>query len=205
MRIISLLTLMVFTVGTMGCAGMARETEEHPGATSGAAVGAVGGAVAGGLLGGHGARTETAIIGGLLGALVGGLVGHYSYDVKRSREETDSRYNYRPSEGTALRMEDTWTEPEVARPGQEVGLLATYAVMTPSPREEVLVTEVREIKFGRELVGKPQVNVRRSGGTYTSRVPLVLPPDARPGTYIVYTTVELPGSKDTRETSFEVR
>ncbi|MEJ2695305.1 MAG: glycine zipper 2TM domain-containing protein [Candidatus Sulfobium sp.] len=205
MRVISLLTLVMFVIGTAGCASVSQQTQEHPGAATGAAVGAAGGAVAGSLMGAHGARTETAIIGGLLGALVGGLIGHYAYDVKRSRQETDRKYNYQPSAGVSMRLEDTSVEPRTTRPGQQVELLATYAIMTPSPTEEVPVTETREIKFGSQLVGKPEVTVRRGGGTYTSRVPLTLPSDAKSGKYKVYTTIAIANSKDTRETTFEVR
>jgi hypothetical protein len=205
MKIIAVFSIAFFVFGTMGCASISSETEQNPGAATGAAVGAVGGAVAGSLMGAHGARTETAIIGGLLGALAGGLVGHYAYDVKRSREETDRRYNYEPSQGVSLRMENTKVEPRVARPGEEVQLLVTYAIMTPSPSDEVTVTETREIKVGSELVGKPRVRVRREGGTYVSRVPLILPQDARAGKYRVYTTIEVANSSDTRETTFDVK
>lgn len=205
LRVISLFTLLVFAFGTAGCASISRETEQNPGASTGAAVGAVGGAIAGSLMGAHGARTETAIIGGIIGALAGGLIGHYAYDVKRSRAETDRKYNYQPSQGVTLRLEGASVEPRVARPGDQVRLLATYAVMTPSPADKVVVRETREIKFGNELVGKPEVKVTRGGGTYTSKVPLILPQDAKAGKYRVYTTIELANSSDTRETTFEVR
>ena len=204
-RVISILTIFVLVFGTMGCASVSRETEQNPGASTGVAVGAVSGAIAGSLLGAHGARTETAIIGGLLGALAGGLVGHYAYDVKRSRAETDRKYNYQPSEGVSLTLEDTRVTPRVVRPGEQVQLLVTYAIMTPSPSDEVAVTETREIKVGNELVGKPQVKVTRGGGTYTSRVPLILPQDARAGKYRVYTTIQAANVSDTRETTFDVR
>jgi hypothetical protein len=205
MKIISILTILVFATVTMGCASVAQETEQHPGAATGAGIGAVGGAVAGSALGGRGARTETAIIGGLLGALVGGLVGHYTYDVKRSRAETDRHYGYNPSEGVTMRFEDAWVEPKIVSPGQEVEMASSYAILTPQPGQEVTVRETREIKFGNELVGRPEVTVSRGGGTYTSKVPLTLPPDAKPGAYKVYTTIEIPNAKDTREAIFHVQ
>lgn len=47
-----------------------------------------------------------------------------------------------------------------------------------APEGEISVTEIREITHNGELVGKPEVPVERSGGTYASTVPLHLPPNA---------------------------
>ena len=66
------------------------------------------------------------------------------------------------------------------------------------------VTETREVRLDGELEGKPQVTVRRRGGTYDSKVPLVIPQDAPRGKYVVTTTIQSGQSSDTRETSFYV-
>jgi hypothetical protein len=78
----------------------------------------------------------------------------------------------------------------------------TYAVL--SPQGEQNVTETREIKFGNDVVGKPQVTVQRAGGTYTSNVPLTLPQNAQTGTYTVTTTVQAGNSSDSRQSTFNV-
>ncbi len=201
LRIFTLATLVVFSFGIMGCATV---PEEHKGATTGAAVGAATGAIAGAMLGKSGAKTETAIIGGLLGALVGGAIGHYTYDVKRTRQETEQKYEYQAAQGTMVRIEGASAEPAMFNRGEKTELAVTYAILGASPDAEFDVTETREIRLGEELVGKPEVNVKRKGGTYTSRIPLLLPEDAKRGTYKVLVTVGTANSKDSRETTFMV-
>jgi hypothetical protein len=202
-RICAVIALAVFSFGVFGCSTMG-VPEEHQGAATGAGIGAATGAVAGALLGKSGAKTETAVIGGLLGALVGGAIGHYTYDAKRTRQETEQKYGYHSGQGTMIRIEDTSTEPAMTRGGEKIELAATYALLGASADEEFNVTEIREIRIGNELVGKPEVTVVRRGGTYTSRVPLFLPQDAKRGTYKVTTTIETANAKDTRETTFMV-
>ncbi|MBS1234374.1 MAG: 17 kDa surface antigen [Nitrospirae bacterium] len=200
-KVFALLTLIAFSFVIAGCATI---PEEHQGAATGAGVGAATGAVAGAVLGGSGAKTETAVIGGLLGALLGGAIGHYTYDAKKTRQETEQKYGYQPSQGTMVRIENTSAEPAMFNRGEKTELVVTYALLGASPDAEYSVTEIREIRLANELVGKPEVNVMRKGGTFTSKVPLFLPPDAKAGTYRVITTVQTAGSKDSRETSFMV-
>jgi len=200
-KILSFITMIVFMVGYLGCATI----EEHKGAATGAAVGAAAGTVVGAVAGAKGHKTETAIIGGLVGGLIGGVVGHYAYDVKRNREETVQRYSYQATSGTMVRIEEIAAIPNSLKPGDKVDLKVTYAVLTPDPNMEVNITEIREIKFQGELVGRPEVNVMRKGSTYTSSIPLFLPNDAKKGSYQVIITVQTQNSKDSRETNFYVR
>ncbi|MFH1702047.1 MAG: hypothetical protein ABIB41_01275 [Nitrospirota bacterium] len=201
-KIISIVTILSFIFGILGCATV---PEEHKGAATGAAVGGATGAIAGGLLAHRGAKTETAILGGLAGALVGGLIGHYAYDAKKSREETAQKYNYQSSMGTMIRIEDVSLTPSTVKPGGKVDLQVTYAVLGASTNSEINITEVREIKQASELVGKPEVNIIRGGGTYSSTVPLFLPANAKTGTYSVITTVQSQTAKDSREMFFTVK
>jgi len=200
-KLISIVTILSFVFGIFGCATI---PEEHKGAATGAAVGGATGAVAGALLGGKGAKTETAILGGLAGALVGGLIGHYAYDAKKTKEETAQKYNYQSSMGTMVRLEGVSAMPITVKPGDKVELNATYAVLEAADKD-INITETREIKMGTELIGKPEVNVVRRGGTYSSTVPLFLPSNAKPGTYSVITTVQTTTAKDSKETSFTVQ
>lgn len=199
-KIISLFAVTVFMLSISGCATM----QEHKGATTGAAIGAATGATAGALLGHRGAKNETAIIGGLIGALVGGAIGHYAYDVKQSREETVQRYNYQSTSATSVRLENVKVVPATVKAGDTVDVMTTYAVLTPTPETEVMITETSEIRFGEELVGNPEERVMQKGGTYTSTIPVSLPSDAKKGTYKVIATVQSPTSKDTNETTFIV-
>jgi hypothetical protein len=175
--------------------------QEHKGAAVGAGAGAATGALAGALIG----DTKGAVIGGLLGALAGGAIGHYAYDQRQTGEETAKKYNYEGSEGKLLTLEEASAVPQTVRPGNAVDLKMTYAVLTPPPHSSTQITEVREITHNGQLVGKPEANVTRNDGTYTSTVPLQLPPDAKTGLYLVKATVKSGDAQDTLETSFTVR
>jgi outer membrane lipoprotein SlyB len=167
---------------------------EHPGAAVGAGAGAAPGAVAGALIGkGAGA----VILGGLLGGLAGGLIGNYAYDAPRNREQTLREYNYRASQGTILRIENASALPRIVRPGEVVDLRMTYAVLTPVSNEEVNLTEVREITHEGQIVGNPEIQTQRPGGTYSTTVPLHLPRNARRGEYKVRYIVESRNASDT--------
>jgi hypothetical protein len=193
-KVIAVLMALAFIV-TISCASI---PEEHKGAATGAGVGAAGGAVAGAALGG----TRGAVLGGLAGGLLGGAVGHYGYDQRRNKQETASAYNYDPAKGTVVRIENATASPQTVNPGGTVNLGTTYAVLSPQGQQNV--TETREIRFGNDVVGKPQVTVQRADGTYTSNVPLTLPATAQKGTYTVTTTVQAGNSSDTRQMTFNV-
>ncbi len=188
-------TLMVFL------AGCQTVMEEHRGAAVGTGAGAATGAVAGALIGkGAGA----VILGGLIGALVGGAVGTYAYDMPRTRVQTADTYRYKPSQGTVLTIESASVSPRVAYPGDVVDLNMTYAVLNPSPNAETDITEIREITHYNSLVGNPEVHVLRPDGTFTSSIPLRLPPNAARGDYRVRTIVQSRNAKDTKEVHFTV-
>ncbi len=193
---------LLFISGPLGCATV---PEEHKGAATGAAIGAATGAAAGAILGKEGSRTGAAILGGLAGALIGGTIGHYAYDTKRTREETVQTYNYQPSMGTIVRIEDVSIVPGTVRPGDRVELKLTYAVLGAAPDSEISITEMNEIRHEGTLVGKPEVNVTRRGGTYTSTIPVFLPSNAKKGLYNVVMTVQSQTARDSRETSFYVQ
>ncbi len=197
-KIASVLLCLTLVSLFTGCATI----EEHPGAAVGAGAGAATGAVAGALIGKGAGAT---VVGGLIGGLVGGAIGHYAYDAPRSRAETAKVYDYSPSQGTVLTIEDEYAAPNVVHPGDVVDLKLTYAVLTPSPEDEISVTEIREITHNGELVGEPEVHVERAGGTYTSTVPLHLPPDAPRGRYQLTSIVQSPSAKDSRVAYFTVR
>ena len=198
-HLISVVVLMFVYSLIIGCANMPTIPQEHKGATVGAGVGAVAGAAIGG------SSPRGAIIGGLLGALIGGAVGHYGYDQRRDYQQTAQTYkDYQPTSGTRVYMEEVNVTPQSINPGGTVDLRSTYAVLTPSSDTQVPITETREITHNGSLVGNPQVNIQRSGGTFSSTIPLKLPDNAARGTYNVKTTIEASGSKDTRETTFTV-
>jgi outer membrane lipoprotein SlyB len=199
LRIISLLICFVPILTFGSCSTV---MEEHKGAAVGTGAGAATGAIAGAVIG---KGTGAVVLGALIGGLVGGAVGHYAYDKPKSREETAKTYNYKPSQGTILTIEGASVSPQTVSPGNTVNLNSTYAVLTPSSETEVSITETREITHKGELVGKPEVRVNRTGGTYTSTIPIRLPADAATGDYKVITTVQSANAKDSKETHFTVK
>ncbi|NVN92015.1 MAG: hypothetical protein HXX11_15645 [Desulfuromonadales bacterium] len=201
-RILALCTLVAFSLGTSGCITV---SPEHEGAAKGAGIGAATGAVAGAVLAGEGSRVKGAIIGGLAGALLGGVIGNYTVDKKRTAQETTARYAYQPTSGTVVRIENAHTTPTVVKPGGTVNLEATYAVMAPSSNDQVDITESREVTLDGDLVANPEVTVQHTGGTYSTSIPLILPQDAKPGSYRVITTIKTASGKDSRQSTFTVK
>lgn len=202
LRIVSFITVAAFFIGTTGCVTV---SEEHKGAAKGAGIGGATGAVAGAILAGEGSRTKGAILGGLAGALLGGVIGNYTVDKKKTAQETTNKYAYQPTAGNVVRIENSSVTPAVAGPGSTVNLGATYAVMAPTSDVQVDITEAREVTLNGQLVGNPEVTVSHNAGTYQSSIPLVLPADAKKGTYRVITTIKTASGKDSRESSFIVQ
>ncbi len=175
--------------------------EEHRGAAVGAGAGAATGAIVGGVAG----RNVTGVVlGSLIGGLVGGALGHYAYDMPRQREDTARVYQYNPSQGPVLTIENAAASPQAVRPGDLVDLKMTYAVLNPARNAETRITEIREITLNGELVGKPEITVTRPDGTFNSSVPLRLPATASKGVYRVRTSVQSANARDTREMRFTV-
>jgi surface antigen len=199
-KIVSIVVMLTFIAGIMGCTTFG---EEHKGAATGAGAGAVVGATAGALLGSKGAKTEMAIIGGLLGALAGGLIGHYAYDQKRTESETAKAYHYNSSQGAMLRIESASVEPKTVNAGETVEIKMTYALLGAGS-SGISLSEVREIRYNGELFAKPQVNVTRENGTYSSTIPITLPADAKKGKYSVIMTVQAANVSDSKEATFYV-
>jgi len=201
-KIISIIAILTFLTGVFGCASL---PEEHKGAATGAGVGAATGAVAGALLGSKGSKTEMAILGGLAGALAGGLIGHYAYDQKRTKDETAQKYNYSSSQGKLIRIEDVSVVPATVSPGEAIELKMTYALLGVGSGKEVDISEIREIRYEGEIYGKPQINVSRADGTYSTSIPITLPYNAKKGKYNVITTVQSSYASDSKEVSFQIR
>ena len=192
--------------------------QDHPQTAVGAGVGAAGGAVVGGLAGG----TKGAVIGGLLGALAGGAVGNYveRRDAALPQSTTGSapasttgttvsvpvaaapRVN--PNGAALVRVDEVQAQPSQLRSGGTVNLNATYTVLSPSD-QPMTVRETREVRLNGELVANPAVDVVRQTGTYSSALPITLPPNARTGRYEVTVTVASGDRQSTSTTSFSVQ
>lgn len=198
-KILSLSISLLFLFAMIGCQSI---PQEHRGAATGAGIGAAAGATAGALFG---KNVGSTVIGGLLGGLVGGVIGNYAVDQRKNRAETLQTYNYQPSQGDVVTIENTSTSPQVVSPGEVVHLQMTYAVMTPNSASQISLREIREITHNGNLVGSPEVQVTRSSGTFQSSIPLRLPDSAERGVYVVTSKIQTPTATDTRVTRFEVR
>jgi len=189
----------------VGAAGCATEREAQY-TTTGAGIGAVTGALLGAALGSlSGNAGQGAVIGSVFGGLAGASIGNNEYHMQRSEEAAAEYYAYNQQHAVRdlLRIEDTSVNPPQANPGDEVALSATFTILAPSGRPQ-LVHEVREVRHEGKLIGRPQFTSRRAGGTWVSSMPLTLPLDAEPGTYTVTTIVETDNAGDTREADFKV-
>jgi hypothetical protein len=165
-KIVSVILCFALISVSAGCSSIMEEHRD-------AAVGGIAGAVIG-----HG--TGAVVAGALIGALVGGAAGHFTYDQQRTREQRAQTYHYQDSQGTVLTIENAYASPPTVRPGDVVDLKMTYAVLHPTPNTKTRITEVREISYRGELVGKPEVNVEQSDGTYTSNRAFATPFECLP-------------------------
>lgn len=196
------LALALAGASLSGCAQTGETVRRNPNTAIGAGAGVVGGAVIGGLLGGK----RGAVIGGLLGGLAGGAIGHYMDEQAKDRARTNQEYGYSPREGIRLRIETLRITPAALAPGETIDINLTYAVLTPTPDAQILVTETRKILMNDTLVGETSIDITREGGTWRSTVPVTLPANAAAGNYRVVAMVESRGvGKDLQEMSFRVR
>ena len=189
----ALIVLSAFAFASVfaGCAS----TEDHTGAAIGGAPGAEANAP----------QRPGIVIGTLVGGLSGAAIGNYAYDQKQSYQEASSQYafNYSQTRENLVKVENSDVSPNTVPPGGKVALAATYTVLGP-PDTPVEVTETRQVIHDGMIIGTPTVTIQRIGGTFASRIPVTLPQDAKPGVYVVKTTVASAGSTDSKESSFTV-
>jgi len=191
---LSLLAVLLLLVP--GCSFL----DEHQKAAIGAGVGALAGAGIG-----YAAKGKKgALWGGLAGALVGGLIGAYLDHKDKSAEQTNQAHSYQPTQGVRLELVGAGTDPAAIAPGGQVALQATYALMAPNTEQELQVTETRLITLNGVKVADPSITVARTPGTYTSKVPITLPPTATRGTYQLLVTVAAGGQSSQLQSSFDV-
>ncbi|HAA04181.1 MAG TPA: hypothetical protein DCZ69_10065 [Syntrophobacteraceae bacterium] len=187
--------------------GCATAPGEHTAA--GTMQGAMGGAALGGLIGGlagHGPESVLigAAIGMAVGAMAGAIIGNYYDRQERDYYQTAQAYNYQPTQGSVVRVENVRVEPEYIQPGSSSKLVMTYALLDPTGKP-MPVSEKRQIMSGNEMlkeIGPRAVN--RNPGTYTTEQEVTFPRDLPQGRYALKGVVEAGGKTDQRETTFSV-
>lgn len=150
-------------------------------------------------------KPVTAVVGGYLGSFAPDSIGEYTFEKKKTKEETAKKYIYKPSRGIMVKIESASVVPNKIKAGDTAEIRLTYAVLGAAPRKDLTVTETREIRYKGRVFGKPKAYVSRADGTYSSSIPVTLPPDAKKGQYLVILTVQTHKVSSSRETIFYVK
>jgi outer membrane lipoprotein SlyB len=176
----------------------------------GAGLGAITGAGAGALLGGAiGGNAKGALIGAAVGAAVGALagaiIGNYIDRQERNAVQTAQMYDYKPAQGSVVRVENVRVEPELIVPGRPSKLVMTYAILEPDSKRSIPVVERRQILSGQEMLKEigPKT-VDRVSGTYYSEQEVTFPKNLPQGHYAMKGVVEAGGKSSQQEAFFKV-
>ncbi len=198
-RVVTGAVVLAF-IGGLALAGCS-SVEQNPKTALGAGAGAAGGALIGGLAG-HGTG---AVVGGLLGGLAGGAVGQYLDRRDKNASQAASDSGYTPANGNLVRVDRVEAQPTAVRPGASVNLSTTYTVLSPSPDQSQAVQETQQVMYNGQVVANTNRTFSEPNGTYTSTLPLTLPPSAARGTYQVTTTIAMAGQQNSGSTTFVVQ
>jgi hypothetical protein len=150
-------------------------------------------------------KREAAAAGGYLGFLTADSIGPYSYERLKTGEDTIKKYKRKPSQGILVRIENVSAVPKQVKAGERVEIRTTYALIGAPPSRELNITETWEVSYKGTLFTKPKVHVNHGDGTYSSRLPITTPPDAKKGTYKVVVTVQTQKASSMKEITFSLR
>lgn len=209
-KLLALAVILVFSISLAGCVTeggyYSPERSAGAGALGGAATGAALGAIIGAATGAPATGAWVgAAAGGLLGAVGGYLYAEHRNSEIRSAQAAAQAYNYTPSQGNVVAIDQANANPSVVSPGQQVNLGMTYTILTPSDAP-VSVTLVREVRYGGNLMGQPyQTTVSNDNGTYNDNVAYTLPSSAAPGNYTISSRVVSSYGTSQRDAYFTVQ
>jgi hypothetical protein len=209
-RILALAMVVIFGIFLAGCQTESGYYSPEQSAGAGALGGAATGAALGAIIGvATGSPATGAWIGAASGALVGGIGGylyaqHRNSEI-RSQEAAAAAYNYQPSQGNVVNIDQVFANPSVVARGQQVNLGMQYTFLTDST-VPMSVSLVREVYFHGQLVGKPyQTTVSNPNGTFSDSVAYTIPNNANPGSYTVISRVVSSYGSSQREAYFTVQ
>jgi len=188
-KIFSVLAIAVLSLGVSACASLWEVQEPAPGGLSEPK---------------KVVKTETAVTGGFLGAFSAESIGEYKHEKKSSKEETQKKYGYKPSQGIQIKIENASVVPGRIKAGETVTIKMTYAVLGAASRNDLTIAETREIRYKGTMFGKPKNYISRRDGTYSSSVPITLPASAKKGEYKVILTVQTHKKSASKEATFYV-
>lgn len=121
-----------------------------------------------------------------------------------SRYQTEGAYNYAPSEGMRIVIEKVFVHPQIIVPGGYFELNIRYALLSPYAYNWTPITEIRELFYNNEMVGRPEAHVSLLDGTYTTTVRIRLPKDVPLGQYQLVATVQTENALDAKELRFVI-
>jgi len=155
-----------------------------------AGLGAVIGGTAGAIIG-H--QSGHALEGAAIGAAAGGLTGWFVHDVKaeraRNREQTVQTYQYEPSQGEVLSLEDSGVSPNVAYPGSTMEASLQYAIIGTGGSTQV--KETRRLMRGERVISDlSSKTFTRQDGTWVTSQQFKLPSNLSPGRYSLVQRVD---------------
>ena len=198
-----LLATAVCAVLITGCAAPGGGSNTVGNTTAGtAAVGALIGGLAGGWQG--------AAIGALSGAAVGWAAGKVIESKElaaRSQTQDQQLYGYTaPTDSVFVNINSATSTPQTVTPNSTVDVVTDYSLSLPAnaPQAQVSVTGVL-LKDGVQLMDFKNQPATKSAGGYTIKLPVSIPANAAPGTYVIRHTVSAGTTYDTAESTFIVK
>ncbi len=153
-------------------------------------LGAVLGGTAGAIIG-H--QSGNALEGAAIGAALGGITGLIVHDIKaqkaKERQATVDYYNYQPSQGEVLSLEESYVGPNVTRAGAMIEATLQYAIIGTGGNTQV--KETRRLLRGEKVVAElSSKTFNRSDGTWVTSQQFKLPSNLKPGQYSLIQKVE---------------
>lgn len=198
----TVLATAICTVLVAGCAAPGGGTSSTNTAAGTAAVGALIGGLAGGW--------EGAAIGALSGAAVGWVAGKVVESQElaaRSQTQDQQIYGYAaPADSVFVNINSATSTPQVVTPNSTVDVVTDYSLSLPAnaPQTQVSVTGVL-LKDGVQLMDFKNQPATKTAGGYTIKLPVSIPGNAAPGTYVIRHTVSAGTTYDTAESTFIVK
>jgi hypothetical protein len=129
----------------------------------------------------------------------------YQEEKKRTREEAVAKYNYCPTGGCVIRLEEVHVRPSSARPGDTMTLTTTYTLLTATDTP-IPVSITREMFYqGKSLGQTKALSTRNLNGTWTQKVEFPLASDSTPGIYTLVTRINTGYGRDEKSVQFAVQ
>jgi hypothetical protein len=181
-----------------------------PGGTTSPTNTAAGTAAVGALLGGIAGGWEGAAIGALSGAAVGWVAGKVIESQElaaRSQTQDQQLYGYTaPADSVFVNINSATSTPQTVTPNSTVDVVTDYSLSLPAnaPQTQVSVTGVL-LKDGVQLMDFKNQPATKTAGGYTIKLPVSIPGNAAPGTYVIRHTVSAGTTYDTAESTFIVK